>query len=145
MQNIPYNSAQNIINISEQLGITIPEAQALVQRGIQGAQQGPLDMFVKDLSRQASNDAYKQLQGQVFKQVPRNVPIGQLLKRAGIAGLALTGKDILDAEGKAANNLVNYLRQSGHPVASHVLDNTMLGVIGKPANTQDYYLEPRKR
>ena len=27
MQNIPYNSAQNIINISEQLGITIPESQ----------------------------------------------------------------------------------------------------------------------
>ena len=107
MQNIPYNSAQNIINISEQLGITIPEAQALVQKGMQGAQQGPLDMFVKDLSRQASNDAYKQLQGQVFKQVPRNIPIGQLLKKAGIAGLVLTGKDILDAEGKATNKLVN--------------------------------------
>ena len=145
MQNIPYNSAQNIINISEQLGITIPEAQALVQRGMQGAQQGPLDMFVKDLSRQASNDAYKQLQGQIFKQVPKNVPIGQLLKKAGIAGLVLTGKDILDAEGKATNNLVNYLKQSGHPVASHMLDNTMLGVIGRPTNTQDYYLEPRKR
>ena len=101
--------------------------------------------FVKDLSKQASNDAYKQLQGQVFKQVPKNVPIGQLLKKAGIAGLALTGKDILDAEGKATNNLVNYLKQSGHPVASHVLDNTMLGVIGRPTNTQDYYLEPRKR
>ena len=110
MQNIPYNSAQNIINISEQLGITIPEAQALVQRGMQRVQQGPLDMFVKDLSRQASSDAYKQLQGQVFKQVPRNVPIGQLLKKAGIAGLVLTGKDILDAEGKATNNLVNYLK-----------------------------------
>ena len=145
MQNIPYNSAQNIIKISEQSGITIPEAQALVQNSMRNVQESPLDMFVKDLSKQASSDAYKQLQGQVFKQIPKNIPIGQLLKRAGIAGLALTGKDILDAEGKATNNLVNYLKQSGHPVTSKIWDNTMLGVIGRPTNTQDYYLEPRKR
>lgn len=144
MQNIPYNSAQNILNISKTLGISIPEAQALAQRAMQGVQQGPLDMLVKDLSKQASSDAYKQLQGQVFKQVPKNIPIGQLFKRAGIAGLALAGKDILDAEGNATNNLVNYLKQSGHPVTATILDNTMLGVIGKKPNTENYFIEPRK-
>ena len=79
MQNIPYNSTQNILNISQELGLTIPEAQALVNQGMRGVQQGPLDMLVKELSNKASADAYRQLQGQVFKQAPKNIPIGQVL------------------------------------------------------------------
>ena len=79
MQNIPYNSTQNILNISQELGLTIPEAQALVNQGMRGVQQGPLDMLVKELSNKASADAYRQLQAQVFKQAPKNIPIGQVL------------------------------------------------------------------
>lgn len=142
MQNIPYNSAQNIINISEQLGITIPEAQALVQRGMQGAQQGPLDMFVKDLSRQASNDAYKQLQGQVFKQVPRNIPIGGMVKSLG----RITGP--IMSIGVPVGQFVNETAQWNPANLERYKQGVQIpqrGVGLAPNPYKDYYLEPRKR
>lgn len=142
MQNIPYNSAQNIINISEQLGITIPEAQALVQRGMQGAQQGPLDTFVKDLSRQASNDAYKQLQRQVFKQVPRNIPIGGMVKSLG----RVTGP-IMNI-GVPVGQFVNETAQWNPVNLERYKQGVQIpqrGVGLAPNPYKDYYLEPRKR
>lgn len=145
MQNIPYNSAQNILNISKKLGISIPEAQALVQRSMQGVQQGPLDMLVKDLSKQATSDYQKQLASQIYKQIPKNVPVGQLLKKAGTLGTVLMYKDLLDAEGAATNKAVNKLQQQGHPVAANILDNTMLGVIGRKPNTENYFIEPANK
>lgn len=84
MENLAFNSAQNIINIARNLNISIPEAQALAQRAMQGVKQGPLDMLIKPYSQQATNDAYKQLQNQVLKQVPnRSIPIGEMIKGLG--------------------------------------------------------------
>lgn len=38
MNNIPFNSAQNVINVARELNLTIPEAQMLIQRASQGVQ-----------------------------------------------------------------------------------------------------------
>ena len=88
MENLAFNSAQNIINVARDLNLTIPEAQMLIQRASQGVQQGPLDMLIKPYSQQAANDAYKQLQSQVLKQAPsRNIPIGEMVRGLGkVAG-----------------------------------------------------------
>ena len=84
MENLGFNSAQNIINMARELNISIPEAQALAQRAMQGVKQGPLDMLIKPYSQQATNDAYRQLQSQVLKQAPsRNIPIGGMVKSLG--------------------------------------------------------------
>ena len=32
MNNIPFNSAQNVINVANKLNLSIPEAQMLIQR-----------------------------------------------------------------------------------------------------------------
>ena len=88
MENLGFNSAQNIINMARELNISIPEAQALAQRAMQGVKQGPLDMLIKPYSQQAANDAYRQLQSQVLKQAPsRNIPIGEMVRGLGkVAG-----------------------------------------------------------
>ena len=57
MENLGFNSAQNIINMARELNMSIPEAQALAQRAMQGVKQGPLDMLIKPYSQQATNDA----------------------------------------------------------------------------------------
>ena len=84
MENLAFNSSQNIINMARELNISIPEAQALAQRAMQGVKQGPLDMLIKPYSQQATNDAYRQLQSQVLKQAPsRNIPIGEMVRGLG--------------------------------------------------------------
>lgn len=51
MENLGFNSAQNIINMARELNMSIPEAQALAQRAMQGVKQGPLDMLIKPYSQ----------------------------------------------------------------------------------------------
>ena len=130
MQNIPYNSTQNILNISQELGLTIPEAQALVNQGMRGAQQGPLDMLVKELSNKASADAYRQLQGQVFKQAPKS--IGQTVKGLGTKGLGQLG--LLYGMYDAGNSMNKMFQQN------------LMNNFSKAIQSYDnYILEPTKR
>ena len=143
MQNIPYNSTQNILNISQELGLTIPEAQALVNQGMRRVQQGPLDMLVKELSNKASADAYRQIVNQVARKAPQS--LGQMTRGMGtyMVGTPLV-QSILEGEAKMVNKASNKLKQQGHPVAGYLLDNTMLGVLGRKPNTEDYFLEPKR-
>ena len=143
MQNIPYNSTQNILNISQELGLTIPEPQALVNQGMRRVQQGPLDMLVKELSNKASADAYRQIVNQVARKAPQT--LGQMTRGMGtyMVGTPLV-QSILEGEAKMVNKASNKLKQQGHPVAGYLLDNTMLGVLGRKPNTEDYFLEPKR-
>lgn len=76
MENLAFNSAQNIINVANKLNLTIPEAQMLIQRVSQGVQQGPLDMLIKPYSQQASNDAYRQIINQVARKPATQSTLG---------------------------------------------------------------------
>lgn len=53
-------------------------------------------------------------------------------------------QSILEGEAKMVNKASNKLKQQGHPVAGYLLDNTMLGVLGRKPNTEDYFLEPNR-
>lgn len=130
MQNIPYNSAQNILNISQELGLTIPEAQALVNQGMRGVQQGPLDMLVKELSNKASADAYRQLQGQVFRQTPKS--IGQTVKGLGAKGLGQLG-------------LLYGMYGAGDSMNKMFQRNLMNNFSKAVQSYDNYILEPTKR
>ena len=143
MENLDFNSAQNIINMARELNMSIPEAQALAQRAMQGVKQGPLDMLIKPYSQQATNDAYRQIVSQVARKAPQT--LGQMTKGMGtyMVGVPVV-QSILEAEGKMVNKASNKLKQQGHPVAGYLLDNTMLGVLGRKPNTEDYFLEPKK-
>ena len=143
MENLDFNSAQNIINMARELNMSIPEAQALAQRAMQGVKQGPLDMLIKPYSQQATNDAYRQIVSQVARKAPQT--LGQMTKGVGtyMVGVPVV-QSILEGEGKMVNKASNKLKQQGHPVAGYLLDNTMLGVLGRKPNTEDYFLEPRK-
>ena len=143
MENLGFNSAQNIINMARELNMSIPEAQALAQRAMQGVKQGPLDMLIKPYSQQATNDAYRQIVSQVARKAPQT--LGQMTKGVGtyMVGVPVV-QSILEGEGKMVNKASNKLKQQGHPVAGYLLDNTMLGVLGRKPNTEDYFLEPRK-
>ena len=143
MENLDFNSAQNIINMARELNMSIPEAQMLIQRANQGAQQGPLDMLIRPLSQQATNDAYRQIVSQVARKAPQT--LGQMTKGMGTYMIgAPVVQSILEGEAKMVNKASNKLKQQGHPVAGYLLDNTMLGVLGRKPNTEDYFLEPRK-
>ena len=143
MENLDFNSAQNIINMARELNMSIPEAQALAQRAMQGVKQGPLDMLIKPYSQQATNDAYRQIVNQVARKAPQT--LGQMAKGMGTYMIgAPVVQSILEGEAKMVNKASNKLKQQGHPVAGYLLDNTMLGVLGRKPNTEDYFLEPRK-
>ena len=143
MENLDFNSVQNIINMARELNMSIPEAQALAQRAMQGVKQGPLDMLIKPYSQQATNDAYRQIVSQVARKTPQT--LGQMTKGMGTYMIgAPVAQSILEGEAKMVNKASNKLKQQGHPVAGYLLDNTMLGVLGRKPNTEDYFLEPRK-
>ena len=143
MENLDFNSAQNIINMARELNMSIPEAQALAQRAMQGVKQGPLDMLIKPYSQQATNDAYRQIVSQVARKTPQT--LGQMTKGMGTYMIgAPVVQSILEGEAKMVNKASNKLKQQGHPVAGYLLDNTMLGVLGRKPNTEDYFLEPRR-
>lgn len=143
MENLGFNSAQNIINMARELNMSIPEAQALAQRAMQGVKQGPLDMLIKPYSQQATNDAYRQIVSQVARKAPQT--LGQMTKGLGtyMVGAPVV-QSILEGEAKMVNKASNKLKQQGHPVVGDLLDNTMLGVLGRKSNTEDYFLEPKK-
>ena len=143
MENLDFNSAQNIINMARELNMSIPEAQMLIQRANQGAQQGPLDMLIRPLSQQATNDAYRQIVSQVARKAPQT--LGQMTKGMGTYMIgAPVVQSILEGEAKMVNKASNKLKQQGHPVAGYLLDNTMLGVLGRKPSTEDYFLEPKR-
>ena len=143
MENLDFNSAQNIINMARELNMSIPEAQALAQRAMQGVKQGPLDMLIKPYSQQATNDAYRQIVSQVARKTPQT--LGQMTKGMGTYMIGTpVAQSILEGEAKMVNKASNKLKQQGHPVAGYLLDSTMLGVLGRKPNTEDYFLEPRK-
>ena len=143
MENLDFNSDQNIINMARELNMSIPEAQALAQRAMQGVKQGPLDMLIKPYSQQATNDAYRQIVSQVARKTPQT--LGQMTKGMGTYMIgAPVAQSILEGEAKMVNKASNKLKQQGHPVAGYLLDNTMLGVLGRKPNTEGYFLEPKK-
>ena len=143
MENLDFNSAQNIINMARELNMSIPEAQALAQRAMQGVKQGPLDMLIKPYSQQATNDAYRQIVSQVARKTPQT--LGQMTKGMGTYMIGVpVAQSILEGEAKMVNKASNKLKQQGHPVAGYLLDNTMLGVLGRKPNTEDYFLEPKR-
>ena len=143
MENLDFNSAQNIINMARELNMSIPEAQALAQRAMQGVKQGPLDMLIKPYSQQATNDAYRQIVSQVARKTPQT--LGQMTKGMGTYMIgAPVVQSMLEGEAKMGNKASNKLKQQGHPVAGYLLDSTMLGVLGRKPNTEDYFLEPKR-
>lgn len=143
MNNIPFNSTQNVINVARELNLTIPEAQMLIQRASQGARQGPLDMLIKPLSQQATNDAYRQLQSQVLRQAPnKNIPIGGMVKSLGrVAGPVMTigvpvGQFVNETAQWNPTNLERYKQGVQIP---------QRGVGLAPNPYKDYYIEPSRR
>ena len=143
MENLDFNSAQNIINMARELNMSIPEAQALAQRAMQGVKQGPLDMLIKPYSPQATNDAYRQIVSQVTRKAPQT--LGQMTKGMGTYMIgAPVAQSILEGEAKMVNKASNKLKQQGHPVAGYLLENTILGVLGRKPNTEGYVLEPKR-
>ena len=130
MNNMPFNSTQNVINVARELNLTIPEAQMLIQRASQGAQQGPLDMLIKPLSQQATNDAYRQIQSQVLRQAPST--IGQTVRGLGSKGLGQAGLlyGMYDA-GKSMNNM--YQRA--------LMNNLLKGI----QSYDNYMIEPSRK
>ena len=129
--------------MARELNMSIPEAQALAQRAMQGVKQGPLDMLIKPYSQHPTNDAYRQIVSQVARKTPQT--LGQMTKGMGTYMIgAPVAQSILEGEAKMVNKASNKLKQQGHPVAGYLLDNTMLGVLGRKPNTEDYFLEPKR-
>lgn len=132
MENLAFNSAQNIINIAKELNISIPEAQALAQRAIQGVKQGPLDMLIKPYSQQASNDAYKQIVSQVAKKPATRSTLGQFAK--GLGGKALGTAGMMYGMYDAGNSMNRMYQQS-------LMNNLLKGI----QSYDDYLIEPSAR
>lgn len=131
MENLAFNSAQNIINIARELNISIPEAQALAQRAMQGVKQGPLDMLIKPYSQQASNDAYKQIVNQVAKKPASQSTLGQFAK--GLGGKALGAAGMMYGMYDAGNSMNRMYQQS-------LMNNLLKGI----QSYDDYLIEPRR-
>ena len=118
--------------MARELNISIPEAQALVQRGMQGVQQGPLDMLIKPYSQQATNDAYKQIVNQVAKKPVSQSTLGQFAK--GLGGKALGAAGMLYGMYDAGNSMNKMYQQS-------LMNNLLKGI----QSYDDYMIEPRRR
>lgn len=131
MENLAFNSAQNIINMARELNISIPEAQALAQRAMQGVKQGPLDMLIKPYSQQASNDAYKQIVNQVAKKPATRSTLGQFAK--GLGGKALGTAGMMYGMYDAGNSMNKMYQQS-------LMNNLLRGI----QSYDDYLIEPRR-
>lgn len=131
MENLAFNSAQNIINMARELNISIPEAQALAQRAMQGVKQGPLDMLIKPYSQQASNDAYKQIVSQVAKKPASQSTLGQFAK--GLGGKALGTAGMMYGMYDAGNSMNRMYQQS-------LMNNLLRGI----QSYDDYLIEPRR-
>lgn len=131
MENLAFNSAQNIINMARELNISIPEAQALAQRAMQGVKQGPLDMLIKPYSQQASNDAYKQIVSQVAKKPVSQSTLGQFAK--GLGGKALGTAGIMYGMYDAGNSMNNMYQRA-------LMNNLLKGI----ESYDDYLIEPRR-
>ena len=143
MENLDFNSAQNIINMARELNMSIPEAQALAQRAMQGVKQGPLDMLIKPYSQQATNDAYRQIVSQVARQAPnRSIPIGEMVKSLGrVTGPVMTiGVPVGQFVNETAQwNPVNLERyKQGVQIPQR-------GVGLAPNPYKDYYIEPSRK
>ena len=132
MENLAFNSAQNIINMARELNISIPEAQALAQRAMQGVKQGPLDMLIKPYSQQASNDAYKQIVSQVTKKPASQSTLGQFTK--GLGGKALGAAGMMYGMYDAGNSMNRMYQQS-------LMNNLLRGI----QSYDDYLIEPRRQ
>ena len=143
MENLAFNSAQNIINMARELNISIPEAQALAQRAMQGVKQGPLDMLIKPYSQQATNDAYRQLQSQVLKQAPsRNIPIGEMVRGLG----KVTGP--IMSIGVPVGQFVNETAQWNPVNLERYKQGVRIpqrGVGLAPNPYKDYFIEPSRK
>ena len=143
MENLAFNSAKNIINVARELNLTIPEAQMLIQRASQGAQQGPLDMLIKPLSQQATNDAYRQLQSQVLRQTSnRSIPIGGMVKNLG----RVTGP--IMSIGVPVGQFVNETAQWNPANLERDKRGVQIpqrGVGLAPNPYKDYYIEPSRK
>lgn len=131
MENLAFNSAQNIINMARELNISIPEAQALAQRAMQGVKQGPLDMLIKPYSQQASNDAYKQIVSQVAKKPAARSTLGQFAK--GLGGKALGTTGMMYGMYDAGNSMNKMYQQS-------LMNNLLRGI----QSYDDYLIEPKR-
>lgn len=131
MENLAFNSAQNIINMARELNISIPEAQALAQRAMQGVKQGPLDMLIKPYSQQASNDAYKQIVSQVAKKPASQSTLGQFAK--GLGGKALGTAGMMYGMYDAGNSMNRMYQQS-------LMNNLLRGI----QSYDDYLIEPKR-
>nr|DAU25135.1 MAG TPA: hypothetical protein [Caudoviricetes sp.] len=131
MENLAFNSAQNIINMARELNISIPEAQALAQRAMQGVKQGPLDMLIKPYSQQASNDAYKQIVNQVAKKPASQSTLGQFAK--GLGGKVLGAAGMMYGMYDAGNSMNRMYQQS-------LMNNLLKGI----QSYDDYLIEPRR-
>lgn len=131
MENLAFNSAQNIINMARELNISIPEAQALAQRAMQGVKQGPLDMLIKPYSQQASNDAYKQIVSQVAKKPASQSTLGQFAK--GLGGKALGTAGMMYGMYDAGSSMNRMYQQS-------LMNNLLRGI----QSYDDYLIEPRR-
>ena len=143
MENLDFNSAQNIINMARELNMSIPEAQALAQRAMQGVKQGPLDMLIKPYSQQATNDAYRQIVNQVARKAPnRSIPIGEMVKSLGrVTGPVMTigvplGQFVNETAQWNPVNLERYKQGVQIP---------QRGVGLAPNPYKDYYIEPSRR
>ena len=131
MENLAFNSAQNIINMARELNISTPEAQALAQRAMQGVKQGPLDMLIKPYSQQASNDAYKQIVSQVARKPATRSTLGQLAK--GLGGKALGTAGMMYGMYDAGNSMNRMYQQS-------LMNNLLKGI----QSYDNYLIEPRR-
>ena len=117
--------------MARELNISVPEAQALAQRAMQGVKQGPLDMLIKPYSQQASNDAYKQIVNQVAKKPATQSTLGQFAK--GLGGKALGAAGMMYGM-YDAGNLMNKMYQQS------LMNNLLKGI----QSYDGYLIEPRR-